>query len=66
MAAEKAFENLTDEQKEKARACKSPEDILALAKAEGYELTDEQIEAVSGGAEWIDPEPCMEKKVIIL
>ena len=43
------FNGLTLEQQEKARACKTPEDILALAKEEGIELTDEQLEAVSGG-----------------
>ena len=37
------------ELQEKARACKSPEEILALAKEEGYELSDEELEAVSGG-----------------
>ena len=39
------FDELTDEQKEKARAAKTPEDILALAKEEGYELTDDELEA---------------------
>ena len=29
--------------------CKSTEEILELAKSEGVELTDEQLEAVSGG-----------------
>jgi predicted ribosomally synthesized peptide with nif11-like leader len=43
------FEDLTPEQQEKVRACKTPEDMLALAKAEGYELSDEELEAVSGG-----------------
>ena len=46
------FNDLTPEQQEKARACKTPEDVLALAKEDGIELTDEQIEAVSGG--WDD------------
>ena len=50
------FEDLTPEQKEKARACKTPEEILALAKAEGYELTDEELEGISGG--WCCPEDC--------
>ena len=43
------FEDLTTEQKEKAIACKTPEEVLVLAKQEGIELTDEQLEAVSGG-----------------
>ena len=47
------LENLTPEQMEKARACKTPEDVLALAKEEGYELSDEEIAAVSGGA-WVE------------
>lgn len=43
------FNDLTPEQQEKARACKTPEEVLALAQEDGIELTDEQIEAVSGG-----------------
>ena len=43
------YEGLTPEQCEKARTCKSTEEILAVAKEEGYELTDEQLEAISGG-----------------
>lgn len=43
------FEDLTPEQQEKARAAKSPEDILALAKEEGYNLSDEELAAISGG-----------------
>lgn len=30
-------------------ACKNQEEMLALAKAEGIELSDKQLEAVSGG-----------------
>ena len=43
------FENLSPELQEKARQCKSPEEILALAEEEGYELTDEEIAGISGG-----------------
>ena len=40
---------MTPEQREKAKACKTPEDLLALACEEGYELNNEQLQAVSGG-----------------
>ena len=46
------LEDLSPELQEKARACKTAEDVLALAKREGYELSDEQLEAVSGGMTW--------------
>lgn len=49
-----SFADLTPEQQEKARACKTPEDVLALAKAEGYALSDEELDAISGGIEWGD------------
>ena len=56
------FDGLTEEQKAKALACKTPEEMLKLAKEEGYELSDEQLEAVSGGAAWEkcqnDDKPC--------
>ena len=43
------FEDLTAQQKEKAIACKTPKELIELAKEEGIELTDEQLEGVSGG-----------------
>ena len=43
------FEDLTPEQQEKARACKSPEELIELAKAEGVELSDGELDAISGG-----------------
>ena len=43
------LKGLTEEQIAKVKACKNHEELLALAKAEGIELTDEQMEAVSGG-----------------
>jgi hypothetical protein len=46
------IEGLTPEQQEKVKGCSTPEEILAVAQEEGYELSDEQLEAVSGG--WKD------------
>ena len=43
---------LTDEQKKKVEAAQSAEDLLAIAKEYGHELTPEQLEAVSGGGFW--------------
>ena len=43
------FNELTEEQKARVRECKTPEEMLALAKEEGYELSDEQLEGVAGG-----------------
>ena len=47
-----SINDLTPEQMEKARACKTPDEVLALAKEEGYELSDGDLEAISGGASW--------------
>ena len=43
------LKGLSDEQVAKVKACKNNEELLALAKAEGIQLTDEQLQAVSGG-----------------
>ena len=43
------LKGLSEEQIKKVEACKNSEEILSLAKAEGIELTEEQLEAVSGG-----------------
>ena len=44
------LKGLSEEQIKKVEACKSSDEILALAKAEGVELNEEQLAAVSGGA----------------
>ena len=46
---EELLKGLTEEQITKVKECKNQEELLKLAKAEGVELTSEQIEAVSGG-----------------
>ena len=43
------FEDLTPEQREKANSCKTPEDIMAFAKELGYELSEDELAALSGG-----------------
>jgi hypothetical protein len=51
------LKGLTDEQIAKLKTCQSQEEMLALAKEEGIELTDEQLEAVSGGCSMPEPKP---------
>ena len=46
---EDLLKGLTSEQISKVKACNNSEELLALAKAEGIELTDEQLNAISGG-----------------
>ena len=46
------FEDLTPELQEKVRACKTADELVALASAEGVELTDEQLEGIAGGMNW--------------
>ena len=52
---EELLKGLTEEQIAKVRACESQDELLALAKKEGVELTEEQLNSVSGGA-CVDPE----------
>ena len=46
---EELLKGLSEEQIAKVKACKSQDEMLVLAKEEGVELTDEQLQAVSGG-----------------
>ena len=47
---ENILSTLTDEQKKKIAAANTPEDLLSIAKETGYELSDEQLSALSGGS----------------
>ena len=48
-ALEGLWDSLTDEQKEKAKACKSMDELTALAGQMGVELPDELLDSVAGG-----------------
>lgn len=60
------FEDLTPELKQKAKDCESPEEIIALAGEEGYDLSDDELAAVSGGdwdcwsacSSYVNDDPC--------
>ncbi len=43
------FDSLSDDQKEKIKKCKTPEEVLELIKSEGLELSDEAMEMISAG-----------------
>jgi hypothetical protein len=43
------YNDLTDEQKARVAACKTAEELVELAKDEGVELSDEQLNSIAGG-----------------
>ena len=48
-ALEGLWDSLSDEQKEKARQCKTTDELMKLAAKERIELPDEVLEHVAGG-----------------
>ena len=48
------YDSLTDEQKEKVKACKTADEFKAFVEKEGIELTDEMVEEVAGGGSFLD------------
>ena len=48
-AIEAFFANLTDDQKAKAKECKTMEELMDFAGKEGLELPDELLDNVAGG-----------------
>ncbi len=48
-ALKSILERLTDEQREKVRACKTVDELTAFVAKEGIELPDELLDAVAGG-----------------
>ena len=55
---EELLKGLTKEQIAKIKACKNQEEVLKVANEEGIELTNEQLEAVSGGC-YTDSKPAV-------
>ena len=49
MSKKDLLAGLSEEQIAKVKACKNSDELLKLAKKEGIELTNEQLEAISGG-----------------
>ena len=46
------LEDLSPELQDKVKACNTAEELLALAKEEGYELSDEDLQGIAGGEGW--------------
>ena len=42
-------EKLNPAVKAKLRGCETPEELFALAREEGYELSDSELEGITGG-----------------
>jgi len=57
----KIFNILTDEQKKAVETAQTPEELIALAKSQGYELTSEDMLAVSTG--WQCDDHCQIYKI---
>ena len=62
------FEDLKNpELQEKLKGAKTPDELLALAKEEGFELSDAELEGISGGS-WGDicwddcPDECRDNR----
>ena len=45
------YDSLSEDLKKKATECKTAEELMELAKSEGIELSDEQLDAISGGGD---------------
>jgi len=50
------FEDLKNpELQEQLKTCNSPEELLALARGLGLELSDEALDSIAGEREWYEP-----------
>lgn len=44
------FDELSPDQMDKVKACKTTNELLELAKSEGYEISDAELDAIAGGS----------------
>ena len=56
--SESIFNKLTDEQKKKVESAESADELLAIAKEYGQELTGDQLESTAAGGWLCDLMPC--------
>ena len=49
MSLEDRFNELSDDVKQKAAACTSADELLALATSIGIKLSDDEVESIAGG-----------------
>ena len=52
------LDKLNEETEAKLLAAKTPEEVFELAKKEGYKLSPEELEAISGGDAWLSCNYC--------
>ena len=50
--SEEMLSKVPDELKEKVKAATSADELIALSKESGFELSDDQLNAISGGFCW--------------
>lgn len=48
------YDDLAPDQMEKAKACKTVDELLELARSEGIELSDAELEGIASGLSWGD------------
>ncbi len=57
------FSNLPQKVMDEARNCSTPEELLELAKREGIELSNDDLEGIAGGQDWCGPYGCTKVKI---
>ena len=52
------YRELTPEQRAELDACKTPDEIIAFAKAYPFELSEEELKSIAGGGFWTGDDAC--------